>query len=532
MNNLKFKEYYDKVYGCYLGMNIGGTLGAPFECFRGVYNVEWFMQDVSQPIPNDDLDLQLVWLRAVEMEGPKIDSHILAEYWNTYISATLSEYGTGKNNFNMGIMPPLSGYMRNENRDSNGAWIRSEIWACLAPGNPALAANYAYYDSSVDHSSEGVYAAVMISVMQSAAFFERDIYRLIDIGLSYIPEDCGVAKAVHAVIDAYKSGKTWQETRKILFKLVPSSFGNMGGYWKGTAEVPACPACPVQEPETDIPEAVHGYDAPWHIGGVILGLLYGEGDFGKSICLSVNIGEDTDCTAGTVGAILGIIHGASGLPENWKNACSDKISTWTLRIDQNLRLPKTIAQLAHRIARLVPQVLGARCKLFPFDVGETPDFSKLECFYEIQPIPHFEYTKGQFEPHLQEDAKELISEQGKTVRKHFGLYNVLVTFDDDLVKITAGKTKTLQLTFLNMLFDPQYLTVRLLGIPEGWSCNLGEEFCVGLEHWHGGHNNNSVTLELTPSEQTKGSHTIVMEISSYGRMTKNYLPITFINGAC
>ena len=171
--NLTFKEYYDKVVGCFTGKNIGGTLGAPFECFRGVYDIDWFMQDISEPIPNDDLDLQLVWLRAVEKEGAKIDSHILAEYWNTYISATLSEYGTGKNNFNMGIMPPLSGVMRNENRDSNGAWIRTEIWACLCPGNPALAANYAYYDSSVDHGGEGVYAAVFCAALQSAAFSKR-----------------------------------------------------------------------------------------------------------------------------------------------------------------------------------------------------------------------------------------------------------------------------------------------------------------------------------------------------------------------
>ena len=80
MNNLKFKEYYDKVKGCYLGKNIGGTLGAPFECYRGVYDIDGFMQDVSSPIPNDDVDLQLVWLAAVEQEGKNIDSHVLAEY--------------------------------------------------------------------------------------------------------------------------------------------------------------------------------------------------------------------------------------------------------------------------------------------------------------------------------------------------------------------------------------------------------------------------------------------------------------------
>lgn len=67
--NLDFKTYYDKVKGCYLGKNIGGTLGAPFECYRGVYDIDGFMQDVSNPVPNDDVDLQLVWLAAPNTRG-------------------------------------------------------------------------------------------------------------------------------------------------------------------------------------------------------------------------------------------------------------------------------------------------------------------------------------------------------------------------------------------------------------------------------------------------------------------------------
>ena len=168
---LLFSDYRKKVKGCFLGKNIGGTLGAPFECFRGVYEIDRFMQDVSQPVPNDDLDLQLVWLSAVEHEGKNLDSHILGEYWENYVSAVISEYGTGKNNFQMGICPPLTGVMRNENRNSNGAWIRTEIWACLAAGNPALAANYAYYDACVDHAEEGVFSAVFLAAVEAAAFF-------------------------------------------------------------------------------------------------------------------------------------------------------------------------------------------------------------------------------------------------------------------------------------------------------------------------------------------------------------------------
>lgn len=271
---LNYIDYKNKVLGCFRGKNIGGTLGAPFECYRGVYDIDFFMQDISRPVPNDDLDLQLVWLSALEHEGKNVDSHVLAEYWENYVSAVISEYGTGKNNFAMGIVPPLSGHMRNENRESNGAWIRTEIWACVTAGNPALAANYAYFDACADHSGEGIYAAVFIAAAESAAFFESDANKLIDIGLSYIPEDCATRGAIELVRSCRKADESWQAARKKLLTAYPSSFGEIGGEWQGTEQVPACEKCPVQQKDEDIPAAQHGYDAPAHIGIVLIGWVW------------------------------------------------------------------------------------------------------------------------------------------------------------------------------------------------------------------------------------------------------------------
>ena len=92
--------------------------------------------------------------------------------------------------------------------------------------------------------------------------------------------------------------------------------------------------------------------------------------------------------------------------------------------------------------------------------------------------------------------------------------------------------KNLCITFKNMLLDPQYLTIRFLDVPEEWEMRGGAERCVGIEHFHGGKNDNAVNITFTPRELKKGKYTIVMEISSNGRMTKNYVPITFINGSC
>ncbi len=514
---LNFNDYKDKVKGCYLGKNIGGTLGAPFECFRGVYDIDFFMQDVSNPVPNDDLDLQFVWLSAIEHEGKNVDSQILAQYWENYVSAVISEYGTGKNNFRNGVYPPLSGYLRNENRESNGAWIRTEIWACLCAGNPALAANYAYYDACVDHSGEGIYAAVFTATVQAAAFFESDVHKLIEIGLSYLPEKCGVRHAAEVVLDCYRRGDDWKTARKKLLIAEPSSFGEIGGEWQGTSLVPANEKCPVQKKDKDIPQAVHGYDAPASIGIVLIGWLYGKGDFGKSICIATNCGEDTDCTAGTLGAILGIISGAAALPEKWVKGCSDKIAICTLRPDLLLNVPETINVFCERVIKQFPVVSSIACTF-------------TENGFEIIPQKTFAYDENAFYPYQQENFKELLGESPDTVRFHFPSLTVKVKYDESLTKITEGTAKRLTVTLCNKLYLPQYFTVNLTGVPEEWNVVNGTKRGVGLEHWHGSKVNHTKSAEfiLTPNALNEAIYRLTLEISPNGRGERYYVPVTFI----
>ena len=82
------QEYRDKVLGCWTGKNIGGTLGAPLEGRRELFDVTFYTQDLrGNPVPNDDLDLQLAWLRAVDELGPQnINSKTLGEYWISWVT--------------------------------------------------------------------------------------------------------------------------------------------------------------------------------------------------------------------------------------------------------------------------------------------------------------------------------------------------------------------------------------------------------------------------------------------------------------
>jgi ADP-ribosylglycohydrolase len=291
---LNEEEYKNKVYGGWLGKNIGGTLGGPVEGKKEVLDLTFYpFLDEGGPMANDDLDLQLVWLHAIEEYGGRLTCRELGQEWLEHIFFPYDEYGYALTNLRRGLIPPVSGWFNNPFNDCMGSPIRSEIWAMLAPGAPQVAAYYAYQDAIVDHAGgEGVYGEVFFATIESAAFIMNDKEKLIDIGLSYIPDDSRTYKVVKDTKRWYGQGKGWLETRALILE-------HHG----------------IEENFTD---------APQNIAFTILGWLYGK-DFEDAILTAVNCGYDTDCTAATLGAILGIIKGKDELPPKWVEPIGDKI---------------------------------------------------------------------------------------------------------------------------------------------------------------------------------------------------------------
>jgi len=343
---LNKSEYRNKIKGCYMGKNIGAALGQPFEWKRKINDVTFYTQDMeSLPASGIDLDIQLLWLRALEDNGVHIGTPILSEYYLSYVTAYSGEYGTAKINMQAGQMPPLNS-MTDPYRDSTGAFIRSEIWACIAPGCPEIAATKAYQDGIIDHGAgEGLYAAIFMAVVQSAAFIEDDPYELIEIGLSYIPQDCGVAQAVKCVTDAYNNQKTWLDARDHVLQ------NHRGHYatWEGAG-------ISRRDWDYDLADGPQGYNAPSNIGMIIIGWLYGEGDFARSICTAVNCGEDTDSNAASLGALLGILIGYDQIPQKWAEPIGTRITTKVVTAFIQ-RIPRTLNELTQRIERLAKIIM-------------------------------------------------------------------------------------------------------------------------------------------------------------------------------
>lgn len=284
---------YDKIYACWLGKNIGGTLGTPVEGRKEVMHLEWYPRlDPNGALPNDDLDLQLVNLHAMEQEGVRLGAEGIAAEWTEHVYFPWDEYGYSSTAMRMGFKPPFSGLFDNTFTDCMGSPIRSEIWAAICAGRPRLAAYFAWQDAVVDHAGgEGVFGEIFNAALEAAAYESRDIPALIREALTYIPDTSRVHRAVSHILALFEQGVALPEAREIILR-------------------------------------EHGRDnftdAPQNIAFELTGLLWGE-SFEDAILKVVNLGYDTDCTVATCGAILGILNGTAGIPEKWSAPIGESI---------------------------------------------------------------------------------------------------------------------------------------------------------------------------------------------------------------
>lgn len=365
-----------------MGKNIGGTLGMPMEWERCKNNITYYTNELKgEPLPNDDLDIQILWLLALEDKGIHIDSKVMGEYFNEFMVFTHAEYGIAKTNLRTGFLPPVTGSFNNKFKDSCGSYIRSEIWACLFPGYPELAAKYAFEDAIVDHGDgEGVYAEVFIAAMESAAFYLKDIRKLIDIGLSYIPAECAVSTGIRKALETFDAGMDEEETRDYIMQ---NFIGHLE--WHYISE---------EDEKKGYGNGEMGWDVPSNIMIIIYGLLFGKGDFEKSILTAVHYGEDTDCTAGTIASLFGIMYGYEFFEKKWIDPIGHKIVTCSIDPFRMAgRIPATIEDLTDRVI-LLKDVAAKEFNLVQTEQMDPEEFYAKEYFkniYEEMQTVKFEF---------------------------------------------------------------------------------------------------------------------------------------------
>ncbi|MBD3228989.1 MAG: hypothetical protein GF329_12440 [Candidatus Lokiarchaeota archaeon] len=351
MKKITKSRYYDAIYGSWLGRCIGSRLGAPLE-FRPYFyikskygEIDNYVKPVEGKYVNDDEMYEIVGLLTLERHGIDINSKLIGQEWLRQLWTMM--YTAEKvafKNMQKGIMPPDSG--KKENNiffDFIGAQMKADIWGQIAPC-PDVAAEYAKIDAQVAHDGDGIYGEIFIAVLISLGFFNDNIQENIEEALTYIPSESSYAQFVKLAIGLHSKFRNWRDALKELKK----NWNKHRKRLKSKSKIK-------RRIILTIPPFKNVHVIP-NIGIIILSLLYGEGDFERTICTAAMSALDTDCNCGNLGAILGIIIGAKNIPKKWKDPLDNMFYTKTRSI-QEIR----ISSLAKRVQKVGEIIIKQKC---------------------------------------------------------------------------------------------------------------------------------------------------------------------------
>jgi len=348
LRELSWDTYLDKVQGAWMGKMIGVTFGQPWE-FQyqntpiGFDITDWplsptrmkdyraratnrpdhedwdpitreadnqkiviihsFIETSEKEHPsfgapdNDDIYINLLFLYCLRKYGIDVDPVTVAHEWDAKIRQVWHANDQGLKNIRKGILPPDSGSPRyNLHADDIDFQIESDVFGMIAPGMPQVSNRYGERMGHIMNYGDGVYGGMFVSAMYTQAFFAKDIREVVEKGLQAIPAQSLYAQLIRDVIRWHdENPNDWLKT----WHLVQAKWG----------EVDHCP---------------DGYKQPFNIdaklngGYVVMGLLYGNGDWYKTMNYATRAGQDADCNPANAAGILGTLIGAHAIPAEYR----------------------------------------------------------------------------------------------------------------------------------------------------------------------------------------------------------------------
>ncbi|MEK7994304.1 MAG: ADP-ribosylglycohydrolase family protein, partial [Planctomycetota bacterium] len=230
----------------------------------------WEVWQPDKMSDQDDLYVEFMFLHSIRKYGLDVTAREMADDWVKYLDkdrvwcANRGAYG----NFLKGIWPPKSGHPRYTPwGDAIDFQIEADLFGLICPGLPRISNAWGDKVGHIMNYGDGVYAGMAMAAMYSEAFFESDPHKLAEHSLQAIPAESGYAQMVRDVIDLHKQYPNWEDS---WHKLEPK-WGQKDG------------------------KQVGGVDVRINGAYVYMGLLYGDGDFWKTMNISMRCGRDSDC---------------------------------------------------------------------------------------------------------------------------------------------------------------------------------------------------------------------------------------------
>lgn len=291
----------DKIRGGWAGQMIGVSYGAPTEFrFNGRIiegPIPWQPEDVSNAIVQDDLYVEMTFAEVMDRFGLSATTEQYGEMFKDSKYALWHANAAARRLLNRGIKAPGSGHPKwNIHANDIDFQIESDFIGLMAPGLPREASRYADRVGRVMNHGDGLYGGMFFAGMYAAAFFESEPERVVRAGLGSIPEGSGYARVVRDVLAGFREHpedwrRTWQRITERWDRDDPCPDGALRPF---------------------------NIDARLNGAWVVLGLLYGRGDFARTLEVATRAGQDSDCNPSSAAGILGVILGYERIPDVWK----------------------------------------------------------------------------------------------------------------------------------------------------------------------------------------------------------------------
>jgi len=329
-NRFDSTAYRGRLEGALLGRMAGCTLGAPVEGWtienmenlarenwdlfppRNYWRyvphpyhkrydmspIEAYTREKMNGVPvDDDIVYTILGLLVVEEFGPDFTVEQNGKAWMKYLPMACTAEKVALDNLKAGITARKAGEKDNPYCEWIGADIRSDPWGYMAPGWPEKAAEMAWRDAYLSHRRNGIYGEMFFAAAISAAFTVNDPVKALKIGLTEIPRECAMAKAVR-----------WA------FRQAP----RIRNYRQAREAVDRHFAC------------MHSVHTINNACLTIWGITIGKKDFTKVIGETVAMGLDNDCTAATAGSIVGAVVGKKGIPKHWYKSFHNTVHSYLI----------------------------------------------------------------------------------------------------------------------------------------------------------------------------------------------------------
>ncbi len=305
---LSRSELLDKIKGGWAGQVIGCTFGGPTE-FRypgsmilDYQAIPWDDTIIARrfersPGLYDDIYMDLTFVEVMAREG--IDAPA-AKHAQAFAHAGYPLWHANqaaRYNILNGLLPPDSGHWTNSpHADDIDFQIESDFAGLMSPGMVNAGAEICDRVGHIMNYGDGWYGGVYMAAMYSLAFVSADVPYVVEEALKVLPPQSGFARCIRDVVASYRANP---DDWKAAWLAVERKW----------AEDVGCP---------DFVLAPGNIDARVNGAYVVIGLLFGHGDFGRTIQIATRCGQDSDCNPASAGGILGTMLGYQAIPAVWR----------------------------------------------------------------------------------------------------------------------------------------------------------------------------------------------------------------------